>query len=58
MSVDRYETEAHKKANKAHERAQQTGRAVDYITAADLYNKSGDYDAERACRDAADRLAK
>lgn len=58
MNVQRYETETHKRADKLHERAQQSGKPSDYIAAAELYAKSGDYGAEATCREAAERLAK
>jgi hypothetical protein len=56
MNVQRYETEVHKTADKLHEHAQQTGEAAAYIVAAQWYERAGDYEAARRCREAAERL--
>ncbi len=58
MNIGRYETEVHKDADRLHARAQQTGVAADYIRAAELYERCGDFEQARACREAAERLAK
>lgn len=58
MNVLRYETELKKDADKIHERAQQSGEAVDYIAAATLYERIGEYELARRCREAAGILAK
>jgi hypothetical protein len=56
MNVHRYETQVHKDADKAHRAAQQSGYASDYIKAAELFEKCGDYGMARVCREAAERL--
>jgi hypothetical protein len=58
MNILRYENELKKDADKIRERARQTGEAVDYIAAAELYEKCGAWDDARQCREAAARLAK
>ncbi len=57
MNVDRYITEVHKDAEKAHSLAQRSGLAADYEKAAELYDKSGDDYMAMVCRNAAERLA-
>jgi len=46
----------HKEADAAHEAAQKSGLATDYIVAAQLYEKCGDFGMARVCREAAERL--
>lgn len=58
MNVYRYEQEIHKDADKAHEAAQRSGDAYDYIKAAELYEACGDMRQAAICRNAAERLAK
>lgn len=54
MNVHRYDAETHKRADRLHDRAQQTGRAEDYTAAADLYERCGMYEKARVCREAAE----
>lgn len=56
MDNNRYESELHKRADRLHDYAQRTGLAFDYIKAAEAYERSGDYEAARLCREAAARL--
>ena len=56
MNIHRYESEVHKDADKAHEAAQRSGYSSDYIKAAELYEKCGDYYMAQVCRIAAERL--
>jgi len=56
MNIDRYEKVLHREADAAHEAAQQSGLVSDYIVAAQLYEKCGDFDLARICREAAERL--
>lgn len=56
MNILRYETEVRKDADKIHARAQQSGDFHDYIRAAELYEKVGDWHMARICREAAGRL--
>ena len=56
MNIIRFETEIHKDADKIHARAQESGEAVDYLKAAELYEKCGDFQQARVCRDAADTV--
>ena len=58
MNIDRYEIVLHKTADAAHEAAQQSGLASDYIIAAQLYEKCGDFALARVCREAAERSNK
>ena len=58
MNIGRYETEVRKDADKAHAAAQHSGYASDYVKAAELYERVGEYELARVCRDAAERLAK
>lgn len=58
MNVSRYESELRKDADRLHRYAQQTGRAVDYIKAAEIYERAGDYQQAQVCREAAERLEK
>ena len=51
-----YEIMIHRKADKAHEAAQKSGLYSDYIFAAELYEKAGDYKSAATCREAAERL--
>ena len=56
METQTYETMIHRSADRAHEAAQRSGLAVDYTVAAELYEKAGDYNKARICREAAERL--
>jgi hypothetical protein len=56
MNIIRFETEIHKRAERLHERAQQTGDKAAYIRAAELFERAGDYEKALVCRNAADRL--
>ena len=56
MNIDRYEQVLHREADAAHEAAQESGLATDYIVAAQLYEKCGDFGMARICREAAERL--
>ncbi len=56
MNIHRYEIEIKKDADKIHARAQQSGEAVDYIKAAELYERCGEFEQARVCRESADRL--
>jgi hypothetical protein len=56
MNIIRFETETHKRAERLHERAQQTGDKTAYIRAAELFERAGDYEKALVCRNAADRL--
>lgn len=56
MNILRYESEVRKDADKVHQRAQISGEYSDYIRAAELYEKVGDWDMARRCREAAGRL--
>lgn len=58
MNVRRYEIALHKEADKVHEAAQKSGQAYDYIKAAELYERCGDFEQAAICRNAAARLAK
>lgn len=51
-----YENMIHQRADKAHDLAQRSGLYADYIFAAELYEKSGDYRMAAVCREAAERL--
>jgi hypothetical protein len=42
MNIIRFETEIHKRAERLHERAQQTGDKAAYIRAAELFERAGD----------------
>ena len=57
MNVQRKEANVHKDADKIHQLAQNTGDANGYIRAAELYEKAGDFEQARLCREAAERLA-
>ena len=54
MNILRYETELRKDADKAHALAQNSGQAVDYEEAAELYEKCGAFELARVCREAAE----
>ena len=56
MNIIRYEQEVRKDADKAHAAAQQSGYPSDYVKAAELYEKVGEFDLARVCREAAERL--
>jgi hypothetical protein len=56
MNILRFETEIHKRAERLHKRAQQTGDKAAYIRAAELFERAGDYEKALVCRNAADRL--
>jgi hypothetical protein len=56
MNIARFETEIHKRAERLHKRAQQTGDKAAYIRAAELYERAGDFEKALVCRNAADRL--
>lgn len=56
MNIHRYETEIHKDADRAHDAAQKSGFPSDYVKAAELYEKVGDFAMARVCRDAAESL--
>jgi hypothetical protein len=58
MNILRYENSIHRDADKIHALAQQNGEAAAYIRAAELYEKAGDFNQARICREAAERLAK
>jgi hypothetical protein len=58
MNIIRFETEIHKRAERLHERAQQTGDRAAYIRAAELFERAGDWNKARVCRECADRLPK
>jgi hypothetical protein len=56
MNIARFETETHKRAERLHKRAQQTGDRAAYIRTAELFERAGDYEKALVCRNAADRL--
>lgn len=56
MDNKRYEDQLHRQADRLHDYAQQTGEPVDYVLAAEMYEKAGDYESARLCREAAARL--
>jgi hypothetical protein len=56
MNTVRYEQGVKRAADRLHQRAQETGIAADYIGAATLYEKCGEYNLARICREAAARL--
>lgn len=58
MEQYRYEQQIRTKADKAHEAAQRSGLPTDYIVAAELYEKAGEYEQARLCYEAAERLPK
>jgi hypothetical protein len=58
MNIVRYESQVHRDADRKHQYAQTTGRAVDYIAAAEMYEKCGDFNQARVCREAAAALGK
>jgi uncharacterized protein HemY len=58
MNIFRYENAVHKEADRAHAAAQQSGKPSDYVKAAELYEKCGDFEQAAQCRNAAESLAK
>jgi hypothetical protein len=56
MNTIRYESELHKTADRLHALAQLTGDAAAYIRAAEIYEKCGDWEQARICRECAERL--
>lgn len=44
------------KAQQAHKKAQETGDAIEYLKAAELYRKAGCKELAKQCEDAAERL--
>lgn len=58
MNPIRYDIQIHRDADRIRSLAQQTGDAVAYIQAAELYERCGDFDKARICREAAEKLAK
>lgn len=56
MNVIRYETNVHKEAAQKHQQAQRSGNYMDYLDAAELYEKCGDFQKATVCREAAEKL--